>query len=179
MVRSVDEQTLPTDMILSQLNQTRVKQVLQPRETPLMREINLNYGGSGDKEPKEVKFAKSSYSNPMFSLRHIAEERLIQFKKTDDPLIQNGQFFKSLFANSLILDSEEKKILYMNLPFDLKDPPVLNLIWYRPDATTDGPEVQELFFKKQNQYPNLVLFMHNGQKFGGYASHPWTNKKAT
>lgn len=118
-------------------------------------------------------------SNPLFSLRAFAEERWNQLRKNPDPAIQSGQFFKSLFPSSLILEGEEKKILYLNIPFDVKDPPALNLIWYRPDASTDGPEIQDLFIKKENQYPNLILFKHGDMKFGGYASDPWIFKRAT
>jgi hypothetical protein len=78
----------------------------------------------------------------------------------------------------LILEGEEKKILYLNIPFEVSSPPVLSQIWYRPDASTDGPDMVHLFSMPENSYPNIILFKHGDQKFGGYASSPWNHAKA-
>jgi hypothetical protein len=174
-------QKIPHDTnILNNINksyQQEPKTKTQPDESPadqILQQISLF-------KPKGNQKLQSFQSfNPAFSLRAVAEDRLVQLKKANnDSSIQSGQFFKNLFPSSLILEGEEKKTLYLNLPFDFSRPPILNQIWYRPDASTDGPEVIDLFIKKENQFPNIILFKHKDQKFGGYASHPWVQKKAT
>lgn len=108
-------------------------------------------------------------SDHEFSLRKYAEKNFLEIIKR-----YGDSFFNNIFPNSNILNEAESKILYCNLPIDIENPVNPILLWKKINPGLNSTSIHELFRDQSHQYPNILLFQIEDQKFGGFSSHPWT-----
>lgn len=88
---------------------------------------------------------------------------------------QVSQLLNKAFRSSRILEGEELRILYLNLPMNLSAPPGTELIYSSYGEAITKIDLQKKF--TDQPYPNVILMMNKDEKFGGYASHPWTMER--
>ena len=105
-----------------------------------------------------------------------AQQKMIAIRKT---LLETqiSQILNKAFKNSLILEQEDCRTLYLNLPFNIQNPPDTELIF------SLGPDNRNTLmnFSLQNKFeacptPSILIMKFNGEKFGGYAAEPWNAK---
>ena len=152
-----------------------------------LRNDSLNFSNIGIKKTGTLQSNDSEnrnndlkYGNGSSQISRIlssdAQQKMIAIRKT---LLETqiSQILNKAFKNSLILEQEDCRTLYLNLPFNIQNPPDTELIF------SLGPDNRNtlLNFSLQNKFeacptPSILIMKFNGEKFGGYASEPWNAK---
>jgi len=84
--------------------------------------------------------------------------------------------FTQIFANSSIISSPEREMLYFNLPLSDKWAPSTEKVFSWDENSPNTIEkLLTLMEKSENDVPNIILIMNdsNDEKFGGYSSSAW------
>ena len=128
-----------------------------------------------DNKTNDLKYGNAS-SQISRILSSDAQQKMLAIRKT---LLETqiSQILNKAFKNSLILEPDECKTLYLNLPFNIQNPPDTELIF------SLGPDNRSTLFNfsLQNKFeacptPSVLIMKFNGEKFGGYAAEPWNAK---
>ena len=144
---------------------------------------NTNSNGSALQKKNSVHFEDDIDDNNHDSgfqegnlMKPLADVKFEELKQGLDPSHQAGDFFKDIFPGTKILDSNTARLLYLNIPFDVDQPPLPTLILQKDMNESNQIDAYSLFSKPENQHPNLIVCKYKNFIFGGYASHPWNNK---
>lgn len=131
--------------------------------------------GEGDTSPYDdrVNSVRTQASTNSLSRDADTKSRLLRAQILEN---QTAQILSKAFKQSRIMDQDEMKVLYLNLPMNAHAPPDTELIYNSYGEVITRVDIQKKF--TDLPYANVILMQYRDEKFGGYAAEPWTAKSA-